>query len=238
MFLAGRLHQSGALVTSLRVVAVETGNPAYSRWADLAEKVIPEAEPILWSQKSPLLIDFPNWDTDPDQFRAAKAFLAPVVAEGFRSYLTAFLHSTKHNVTSMMRGEYLLGGYPRYGLDSPAGAAVLGLGYDAYRSSRLANRPLLTEEDAPTLFRLWRGLCWASTAWALVAWLALAALLFIRPSPAAGAAFVLLSSVYADLLACGTLSTLATRFLERVVALPAVALVLSLAAVLRRPTSS
>jgi hypothetical protein len=217
-FIAARMNQNQALINGL---ASQKG-PRYAAWSRQAAALIREPEPFLWSPESPLRRDFPRWDTNVAQFNAARSFLKPVVMWAIRHDRQDLIASTNHNIGSLASSEYLLLGYhvDRAALSSIA--ATLPEDVRWYLDSRQVRG------DYPQPLLIWkrmsRVLCAGAAAIALAGVIALCA---NRRLPAGTKAAVVLAAVFtANLIVCGALSSPQTRYIERLFALPFIAVIL------------
>lgn len=233
--IVARLNQSGALEKSLRETAnderYQGQQEEYLSWADSISKMVSEPEPVLWADESPLNLRYPGWTTNIDNYMAAKEFLRPVAETGLRNHLNELLHSGKHNVTSMMVGEYLFLGYIRHEPGLTVWKAL-----DSYWPSDLprysASRQGSGELPATTWFTTWKRLFYSCSMSSILlsvvlSLLAISFLFFRRRLPAyLGASLVLIAVFQTNVIACGFLSSIATRYIERAIGLYLLAVVL------------
>lgn len=238
-FLAARLQESGLLAPAFRSLAAREADPARRErldgWAASLSRQPASVEGLLWSADSPLNRDFPAWRDALADYLAARALLEPAVAEGLRSGPGRFLASGARNVGEMALGKDLLGGYVLHGPGSGVDRVLSerwGRNHARHRASRQAGG-----ESPPRAFprfaRLWTLLTPVAVGAGTLAglWtglLAVRSLLGGRPLPAPLAAALPLGLLLlADLLVCGFLSMAASRYLERVVAAGALAVLLA-----------
>jgi preprotein translocase subunit SecG len=224
-FVAARMNQTDGLINALAA----QGNPRYVQWSQRLAPLRREPEPFLWQTASPLRIDFPRWDFDVAQFRAARAFLAPVVAYGLRHDWRDLLASGKRNLGSLVASEYLLGGYNT----DPADREKLrnALQSVAPHEARLYAGSREGRGERPVEWGAWRRMSRPMSG-AAAALAVVGSIIFCfkreRLAPSTKTAVILSVVFVANVLVCGLLSSPQTRYIERVFALPIVAVVIGI----------
>jgi hypothetical protein len=226
-FLAGRLNQGKALTKSFEELARDEKRidkrAVYDLWAKRTQELIPELEALLWNGESILNETFPKWYDDISQYRAAQEILGPVVTNALRRHSDIFLQTAKHNLTSMMVGEYSLA-VMAFNQDEPAYKALEKF-WPGHISYCQISRQMAGDVDAkkafPSILQIWKNLMRASlyTSPLFAALLAAAILIFGRRVTRSG--FFLSSSAvfmivfFANVVVCSVFTSGATRFAER-----------------------
>jgi hypothetical protein len=237
-FLAARLQEGGLLERAFREIGAEA-SPRVPRelaeeWARRLASRPRSVQGLLWDAESPLNHDFPGWRDDVTDYRRATAVLRPAVLLGLKHHPFEFARTGIDNVLEMASGRNELQGFVPHGEGSGVQRVLAerwGDDLNRYRQGRQGSG--MTVSGAfPRYTRFWTRATTVATA--LVALLAIvlggSALRRNPRAPrrsreASSAAFLLCVVVAVNLLACGFFSMASSRYLERVVALPFVALV-------------
>lgn len=221
-FLGARMNQTDALDRALRAQK----DPRHIEWSEQLAPLRREPEPFLWQAASPLRRDYPHWDDDVHQFVAARAFLAPVTAYGLRREWRDLLGSGKRNIGSLVASEYLLGGHETDAADREKIRAALRRvapwDDERYAASREGRG------ERPVNWSIWKRMSRMMSGVAAAIAAAGTIALFTRRDSAAPRlqiATILAAVFVANVITCGLLSSPQTRYIERVFALPLIAVI-------------
>lgn len=237
-FIAGRLNQTSALYESFRELSTEQNElnprPKYAVWADKVQALGRTPEQLLWREDSPLNQTYPRWNSDPNEYYLARDFLSPVVAHGLKNYAWDFYRSGKHNVTSMMVGEYLLAGFVHHGYETGVWRALERNWPEALQTYKKSRQAL---GDLPRDSFSWAASSWRNTI-KLGSFTAILACIVIPLAMIVSlnstneiqrclvAVLLLLATIPSNLLVSGFLAGLPTRYIERAIGLCPMAIVL------------
>ncbi len=236
-FLAARLQEGGLLERAFREIGTEA-SPRIPKeraedWARRLASRPRSVQGLLWDAESPLNRDFPGWRDDVTDYRRATAVLRPAVLLGLMRHPFEFVRTGLDNVLEMALGRNQLQGFVPHGEGSGVQRVLAERwGDDVNRFRRGRQGSGVTPFDAlPRYTRFWTLATPVATALAALLVTVLAGSAFHRglrmpgnSRAAMAAAFLLCTLVGVDLLACGVFGMAASRYLERVVALPFVAL--------------
>lgn len=236
-FLAARLQEGGLLEKAFREIGLEA-SPRIPRevaedWARRLAATPRSVQGLLWDAESPLNRDFPGWRDEVTDDRRATAVLRPAILLGLKRHPIEFARTGIDNVLEMASGRNQLQGFVPHGEGSGVQRVLSerwGADADRYRRGRQGSG--VTPVGAfPRYTRFWTRAAPVTTAVVAVLVLVLggSALRHSSDAPenaraASSSAFLLCVLVAVDLLACGFFGMAASRYLERVVALPFVAL--------------
>lgn len=212
-FLAGRLNQTTAFADALSNLGDE--------WAEEVRPLTRTPEAFEWWPTSPLNKTYPHWSSNYGEYLQAKARVKPAVDLALRQDWRGFLHTGKHNITSMMVGEYIFQGFAKSD-ESVRNAVRLAAPreYSVFENSRqqTGRFPIIGVYAS-----LWRRLFY----WLTIGAIPLCLFFFFNKRFAVSS--ILSIAFIANLFVCGFLASIPTRYIEKVIGLVIIALILAVA---------
>jgi hypothetical protein len=249
-FLAGRLNETNTLSKSFQELADDEDDAhkreTYDLWARRLQELSGSAATLLWNSKSILNETFPRWYDNVYEYRAAMEIIRPAVINGLVKHSDTFLHSAKHNYTSMMVGEYLqlfqMGGLdsgPVYEALDKFWPTQLPYFVNSTQMTGYVNAEYVNAEEAfPLLLQIWK-ISMRSSLYLSPIYAALLAMAVVLAQKRNRSFRLLLNSsalflgvFFANALVCSVFADLDTRYAERGYALFPLSVLLFLYALL------